>query len=394
MSDNKTYYYMRLHENFYEREDMKVLQSMRDGYLYTDILMKLSLKSLKYEGRLMFKENIPYDAEIISTITGHRIETVENAIKIFEKFKWIEILGNGAIYILDIQDHVGRTSSEGDRKRRYRRKIENEKNFIRNSDDKVMEVDCESCETDYSVYLQSFEAEERKIKSCEIESKEIENSEKTHEDLRKDIINSENENFCKGFNEDSEIEGLKESNNVVKDTFYKMGQNRDICPPEKEKNIKIKKEKKRKYNKNHIKNNNTRKNETFVDKSNLLKEVHDIEKDEYVVVNVLKHFEKCGFIISSRLAEFVKADITIYGEKYLMDAANVCVKRGKLNNYSYLTGILQNWRTKGYNGETSSYKAQSKCIGYTERSYCEVKVDKKINHAAYSPMRSILDEQS
>ena len=106
MSDNKTYYYMRLHENFYEREDMKVLQSMRDGYLYTDILMKLSLKSLKYEGRLMFKENIPYDAEIISTITGHRIETVENAIKIFEKFKWIEILGNGAIYILDIQDHV------------------------------------------------------------------------------------------------------------------------------------------------------------------------------------------------------------------------------------------------------------------------------------------------
>ena len=77
-----------------------------------------------------------------------------------------------------------------------------------------------------------------------------------------------------------------------------------------------------------------------------------------------------------------------------MDAANVCVKRGKLNNYSYLTGILQNWRTKGYNGETSSYKAQSKCIGYTERSYCEVKVDKKINHAAYSPMRSILDEQS
>ena len=57
MSDNKTYYYMRLHENFYEREDMKVLQSMRDGYLYTDILMKLSLKSLKYEGRLMFKEN-------------------------------------------------------------------------------------------------------------------------------------------------------------------------------------------------------------------------------------------------------------------------------------------------------------------------------------------------
>ena len=65
MSDNKTYYYMRLHENFYEREDMKVLQSMRDGYLYTDILMKLSLKSLKYEGRLMFKENIPYDAEII-----------------------------------------------------------------------------------------------------------------------------------------------------------------------------------------------------------------------------------------------------------------------------------------------------------------------------------------
>lgn len=55
MSDNKTYYYMRLHENFYEREDMKVLQSMRDGYLYTDILMKLSLKSLKKIFHMMQK---------------------------------------------------------------------------------------------------------------------------------------------------------------------------------------------------------------------------------------------------------------------------------------------------------------------------------------------------
>ena len=46
MADNKKYYYLKIRENFYESEDMKILQSMDNGYLYSDILMKLYLKEI------------------------------------------------------------------------------------------------------------------------------------------------------------------------------------------------------------------------------------------------------------------------------------------------------------------------------------------------------------
>ena len=56
MSDNKKYYYLKLKENFFDSEEMIILQNMPDGYLYSDILMKLYLRSLKNAGKLMFKD--------------------------------------------------------------------------------------------------------------------------------------------------------------------------------------------------------------------------------------------------------------------------------------------------------------------------------------------------
>lgn len=127
MSDNKKYYYIRIKEDFFEKEDIKILQAMDDGYLFSDILMKLYLKSLKDNGKLMFKDHIPYNAKMISTITNHSVAVVEKAINIFAQLGLIEILDNGAIYMLDIQNFIGRSSSEGDRKREYRKRIEEDK---------------------------------------------------------------------------------------------------------------------------------------------------------------------------------------------------------------------------------------------------------------------------
>lgn len=147
MSDNKKYYYLRIKENFYDTEDIKILQSMDNGYLYSDILMKLYLKSLKNEGRLMFKEHIPYNPKMVATVTGHNIAIVEKAIKVFIELGLIEILDNGAIYMLDIQNFIGKSSSEGDRKRAYRKKIEAEKQNLlpkgQMSDERPPEIELE-----------------------------------------------------------------------------------------------------------------------------------------------------------------------------------------------------------------------------------------------------------
>ena len=127
MSDNRKYYYLKLKDNFYESEEMVILQSMPDGYIYSDILMKLYLKSLKSEGRLMLKEHIPYSPEMLATVVRHPVALVKEALMIFKNLGLVEVLDNGAIFMLEIQNFIGKSSTEGDRKRAYRKKIESEK---------------------------------------------------------------------------------------------------------------------------------------------------------------------------------------------------------------------------------------------------------------------------
>lgn len=140
MADNKKYYYLKIKENFYETEDMKILQAMDNGYLYSDILMKLYLKSLKTDGKLMFKENIPYSPKMIATITNHNIDTVDKSLRVFRDLGLIEVLDNGAIYMLDIQSLIGKSSSEADRKRDYRNRIKEEKQLLLVAEDKCPDI--------------------------------------------------------------------------------------------------------------------------------------------------------------------------------------------------------------------------------------------------------------
>lgn len=130
MADNKKYYYLKVKENFFDSDEMIILESMPDGYLYSNILLKLYLRSVSNGGRLMFKERIPFNSTMLAQVTRHNVGTVEKAIQIFKDLGLIEILDNGAIYMLDIQNFIGQSSTEADRKREYRREIEQEKQFL------------------------------------------------------------------------------------------------------------------------------------------------------------------------------------------------------------------------------------------------------------------------
>ena len=90
MSDNRKYYYLKLKENYFDDDSIVLLESMQDGVLYSNILLKLYLKSLKHGGRLQLDENIPYTAQMIATITRQQIGTVERALQIFvSRYGWL-----------------------------------------------------------------------------------------------------------------------------------------------------------------------------------------------------------------------------------------------------------------------------------------------------------------
>ncbi|MDO5742344.1 phage replisome organizer N-terminal domain-containing protein (plasmid) [Vagococcus lutrae] len=127
MSDNKKYYYLKLKDNFFDSDELIILESMPDGYVYSNILLKLYLRSLRNEGKLMFNDRIPFNATMLSQLTRHSVGDIEKAIQIFNDLGLIEIMDNGAIYMMDIQNFIGESSTEADRVRAYRARIANEK---------------------------------------------------------------------------------------------------------------------------------------------------------------------------------------------------------------------------------------------------------------------------
>ena len=120
MSDNRKYYYLKLKENYFDDDVIMVLESMPDGILYSNLLLKLYLKSLKHGGKLQLDENIPYTAQMIATITHHQIGTVERALNIFLKLGLMERVPDGSLYMSNIELLIGKSSTEGERKKQAR----------------------------------------------------------------------------------------------------------------------------------------------------------------------------------------------------------------------------------------------------------------------------------
>lgn len=145
MADNKKYYYIRLKENFFDSDEIKLLESIpNDGYKFSNILLKMYLKSLKYDGRLMFNDRIPFNAEMLATVTGHSVGDVSRALEMFKKFGLIEVMETGEIYMLDIQSFIGKTSTEADRIKAYRHKIANKKQeSVQMYDERTPEIETE-----------------------------------------------------------------------------------------------------------------------------------------------------------------------------------------------------------------------------------------------------------
>ena len=123
MSDNRKYYYLKLKENFFTTEKMVILESAQDGLLYSNLLLKMYLMSLKHNGVLMLGDGLPHTPQTIATFTRHQIGTVERALKLFTEFGFVEVLTDGAYYMADIQLLIGQSSTEGERKKRNHRLI-------------------------------------------------------------------------------------------------------------------------------------------------------------------------------------------------------------------------------------------------------------------------------
>ena len=123
--NGKKYYWFRMREDFFDRHDIKIIKSMPNGAEYVIFYLQLLCESISHNGRLRFNENIPYNPEMLSVVTGTNIDTVKGAMQVLEQLKLIEVLPDETIYMRAIERLIGESTEGADKKRLQRQNLKN-----------------------------------------------------------------------------------------------------------------------------------------------------------------------------------------------------------------------------------------------------------------------------
>lgn len=217
MSDNKKYYYLRLKDNFFDSDELKILESMKDGYLYSNILLKLYLRSLKNNGKLVVNERIPYNSEMLASVTGHQVGTVKQALSMFKELGLIEVLENGAIYMLDIQNFIGKGSTEADRQRLYDRRISEERKQNKLTQSRNLEEICKKSTPEIEIELEKEIEKELDTKANKSPTKAKRFVKPTLSEIEQYCIERNNNVDAQHFYDHYESNGWKVGKNSMKD---------------------------------------------------------------------------------------------------------------------------------------------------------------------------------
>ena len=119
MAEGK-FYWLKLKKDFFKRHDIKIVKSMPNGKDYILFYMQLLLESIDHEGALRFSETIPYDENMLSTITDTNIDIVRSAMKIFTQLGMIEVFDDQTIYMCEVSKMIGSETAAAGRKRAQR----------------------------------------------------------------------------------------------------------------------------------------------------------------------------------------------------------------------------------------------------------------------------------
>ena len=128
---DKRYYWLKLKEDFFQDEAIEWLEEQENGKEYCLFYLKLCLKSLKDDGKLIRTVGnllIPYSTEKLAEATRTKADTVMVAMQVLQRIGLVEILDDGAIKMLKLQDMVGSEAGNANalRQKRFRQRKKQE----------------------------------------------------------------------------------------------------------------------------------------------------------------------------------------------------------------------------------------------------------------------------
>ena len=125
MSENNSknrYYWLKLVDTFFQRQDIKIIESQENGAKYVMFYLKLLLKSITYEGVLRINEKLPFTDKTLAAITDTDIDIVRSAMILFEELNLVDVLEDSTIFMNELPKMIGSESESAERVRRHRAK--------------------------------------------------------------------------------------------------------------------------------------------------------------------------------------------------------------------------------------------------------------------------------
>ena len=141
-SSNKRYYWLKLKEDFFEDDTIQWLEEQDNGKDYVIFYLKLALKSLDGDGKLIRyvgERLLPYDVKALAKLTNTSPDTVAVAMKTFIDIGLVSRLEGGEIYMNQIQEMVGSETRAAESMRRLRATEKAQKQLENNSGNNVTE---------------------------------------------------------------------------------------------------------------------------------------------------------------------------------------------------------------------------------------------------------------
>ena len=123
MSEKK-YFWLRLKRDFFKRHDIQIVESMPNGKDYILFYLKLLCESVDHEGKLRFSEQIPYNEQMLATITNTNVDVVRSAIQAFTELHMMELLDDGTYFMNEVDKMIGSTSQDEHTKESTRLRVQ------------------------------------------------------------------------------------------------------------------------------------------------------------------------------------------------------------------------------------------------------------------------------
>lgn len=196
MAEQKKFYWLKLKKDFFKRHDIQIIESMPNGKDYVLFYLKLMCESIDHEGNLRFSDTIPYNEQMLSTITNTNIDVVRSALKLLQELNMIEILDDHTIYMNEVDKLIGSAvdNDNANRQRRFReRQKENllaERYESVTKDNESKSIDIENREKDKDIDIENVNSGKKRKVFVPPTYKEVLEyaKEKGREDLAKEFF--------------------------------------------------------------------------------------------------------------------------------------------------------------------------------------------------------------